>query len=84
MILLYNVVNYYILKNKEIKNIMNLELIKTIVFTILMGVLPLLSILNTFATSQLPNKDITGKCIGLTMSALLVLPAMIILLSCIN
>ena len=63
---------------------MELELIRTIVFTTLMGVLPMLSIVNTLAISKLPDKDITSKCVGLTMSALLVLPAMIILLSCIN
>ena len=63
---------------------MELELIRTIVFTTLMGVLPMLSIVNTLAISKLPDKDITSKCVGLTMSLLLLLPAIIILLSCLE
>ena len=63
---------------------MELELIRTIVFTTLMGILPVLSIVNTLAISKLPDKDITGKGIGLIVSLLLLLPSIIILLSCLE
>ena len=51
----------------------------TIIFTILLGALPLLSIMNTLIICKLNN--IKHQLISLTFSGLLLLPAVIIVLS---
>jgi hypothetical protein len=60
---------------------MEFELMKTIIFAILLGVFPLLSILNTICIMKLKVDKIEIKFIHIMISFLLLLPSIIIVLS---